>query len=229
MEMQVLILKNVPTEGPGTMVEYLEGALIPFLEVELSGAEPVPTTGEYDALVVLGGPMGVYDAAAHPNVGPALGAIREALDAGRRVLGVCLGAQMMAHVLGAEVFKGPAEELGWHPVELTQAGREDRAMAALREGMGGGPMTVFHWHGDTYDLPAGAVRLAGSDMYEQQAFRMGDGAYALQFHIEATPTMVASWMRGLEAAGPVNEDTLKYHARCREGAMRFYSEFFGQS
>ena len=130
-----------------------------------------------DLLVVMGGPMGVYEAAAHPWITAEVDAIARRLAAGRATLGVCLGAQMMAAALGARVYPGPVREIGFASVTLTRAG-EGSVLRHLADA------PVLHWHGDTFDLPVGAVRLASTPAYANQAFAVGAHALALQFHAE---------------------------------------------
>ena len=138
----------------------------------LRGVDPLAP----DLLVVMGGPMGVYERERHPWLVDEVALIARRLAAGRPTLGVCLGAQLIAAALGAEVRPGPAREIGFAPVALTAAGRAS-PLAALAE------VPVLHWHGDTFDLPPGATLLAHTAMYHQ-AFAHGDHALALQFHAE---------------------------------------------
>ncbi len=228
--MSVLILKNIATEGPGTIGAYLEESSTGFRVVELAEGEVPPPLDGFDSLVMMGGPMGVYEEQKYPYLKAGFSAVQEALSKGKKVLGICLGAQVMAHVLGARVYRGHAQEVGWLDIELTGDGVGDRRMRGLASAPGGGGLSerfkVFHWHGDTFDLPRGAVRLARSDMYENQAFRYGTDAYALQFHIEVTPQMLREWFRGEPMAERVMADTGAYHEECDARAKKFYREFF---
>src|SRR5262249_53642779 len=134
----------------------------------------------------LGGPMGVYEADEHPFLKIESALVEKAIAAGRPVLGVCLGAQLIAQVLGARVYPGERREVGWAPVHLTEDGRDDPLLAGVDD-----PITVFHFHGDTYEPPPDAANLAQSSMYEQQAFRWGDTVYGFQFHLEFTEPMIS--------------------------------------
>jgi GMP synthase (glutamine-hydrolysing) len=148
-----------------------------------------PALQEADLLVVLGGPIGIYETETYPFVVPELKAIERRLKAGKATLGICLGAQAMAAVLGAPVYFGGIKEIGYGPVTLTEAGAAS-VLKPLADG------AVLHWHGDTFDLPDGAVRLASNANYPNQAFSYGTNALALQFHLEADPMTIERWLVG---------------------------------
>jgi GMP synthase-like glutamine amidotransferase len=256
--MTVLFLKNTEAEGPGTMEDYLRRRGVPLRVLEPGELEGASLEGA-EALVVMGGPMGVYEREKHPHLRASLRLIEEAFGKKLRVLGVCLGAQLVAHALGARVYRGHGQELGWMEVELTPEGAGDPAMGAFMRAdphdadvsrrhseTSGAPegdaddvmgafadfamrrVEVFQWHGDTFDLPAGAVRLAGSEAYEDQAFRAGEGVYALQFHIEVTPAMLAQWFGGHPEEGRIREETSRLDFSEYAGrAEGFYRGFFG--
>jgi GMP synthase (glutamine-hydrolysing) len=166
--------------GRGYDVAYRDAAVDDLTARDLAAAELV---------VVLGGPIGVYQAEAYPFIRDELRLLERRLARGRATLGICLGSQLMARALGARVFAGPVKELGFAPIRLTAAGRAS-ALAAL------GRHPVLHWHGDTFELPAGAERLASTRAYADQAFAFGRAALALQFHIEVTPAGLEPWLIG---------------------------------
>jgi len=149
-----------------------------------------PNTDRYHGLVVLGGPMNVMDQHRHPHLKTELLAIEAALRQEMPVLGICLGAQLLAAVLGAPVRRHSQQEIGWYDLITTPDGREDAVLGHV-----GDVAPVFQWHGCTYDLPAGAVQLARTETCEQQAFRYGQNAYGFQFHLEADAAMIERWLR----------------------------------
>lgn len=143
----------------------------------------------YEGLVVLGGPMGVYEGHTYPHLRDEIECIQAALDRDIPILGICLGSQLLAAALGAEVYPGKTKEIGWHEVSLTATGQADPILGRL-----GASETIFQWHGDTFDLPTGAVHLASSALYANQAFRYGSKAYGLQFHLEVDKPMIERWL-----------------------------------
>ena len=224
---KILIAKNISSEGPGTIEDYLRDRHLPYAVIDLNKGGAVPALDQFTHLVVMGGPMAVYEMHVHPYLKKEATLIEQAIKADKHVLGVCLGAQMLAHALGAKVYPGGHKEIGWYEVSLTDEGMKDPAMAGLS--VGNRPVAqVFQWHGDTFDLPAGAVRLASSELYPNQAFRYSDRVYALQFHIEVTPAIVRGWLKdekGIDLnAITARSDTL--FAPYLERAKNFYGRFF---
>lgn len=225
--MHVLIIKNVISEGPGTMADHFQARGISSSVVELSAGEPLPKLDAFTHLVVMGGPMAVYEMHRYAYLVNEAHLIDQAVKSGKHVLGVCLGAQMIAHVLGARVYPGMRKEIGWYDVSLTQGGMEDPLLARLAA-PGKTTAPVFQWHGDTFDIPKGAVRLASSELFPNQAFRMHDRVYALQFHIEVTPDIVHAWLeqeKGVDSAA-VDRDSERIYPAYRERATEFYDRFF---
>ena len=225
--MRVLIIKNVFTEGAGTIADYLHAEKIPSTLCDLSIGDVVPDLGPYTHLLIMGGPMAVYEMDQYPYLKNEARIIKEAIKANKHVLGVCLGAQMVAHALGARVYAGGKKEIGWYELALTPDGMKDPLMSSLALD-GKSLAQVFQWHGDTFDLPAGAVRLALSDLYPNQAFRYADRVYALQFHIEVTPQIVFDWLKdekGIDLNG-MNAESNRLYEPYRMRAMNFYRKFF---
>ncbi len=225
--MRVLIIKNIAAEGPGTIEDHLRAGSIPYAVVDLNKGEQTPALSDFTHLVVMGGPMAVYEMDRHPFLKAEAKLIELAIKSGKPVLGVCLGAQMLAHVLGARVYAGGKKEIGWYEVSLTPEGMQDRLMASLAVD-GRTAAQVFQWHGDTFDLPAGAVRLASSDLYQNQAFRYADRVYALQFHIEVDPVIVFDWLKDEKAVdrNAVDVESKRIYDPYRVRAMNFYRGFF---
>jgi GMP synthase (glutamine-hydrolysing) len=225
--MHVLIIKNVDAEGPGTIEEYLRQEAIAFSIVDLHKGQETPALDAFTHLVVMGGPMAVYEMDLHPFLKREAKIIEQAISAGRSVLGICLGAQMIAHVLGARVYAGGAREIGWYRVALTAGGMKDRLMAGLAVD-GANSAEVFQWHGDTFDLPNRSLLLASSALFPNQAFRHQDKVYALQFHIEVTPAIVLDWLsneKGVDL-NRVTGDSNRIYDAYRARAMSFYRGFF---
>ncbi len=226
----VLIIKNIKSEGPGTILDFLIEWNIPYRIIEMGeGVEP-PHIDNYETVIMMGGPMAVYEMDAYPFLKTVEKVINESIKKKKMVLGICLGAQMIAHCLGARVYKGGIAEIGWYDIELTTEGLLDQCMNALSKHPQVGDVwkrfKVFHWHGDTFDLPHGAVRLARSVLYENQAFRAGDNIYALQFHIEVNRFLLNEWFKDDPSSNEILEFYDSIHTEYTGRAMQFYSQFF---
>lgn len=230
IKVPVLIIKNIITEGPGTIEDFLRNNSISYRVVELSEGEIPPLLDIYDTMIMMGGPMAVYEMEQYPHLRIGSRLIREAINREMCVLGICLGAQMIAHVLGAEVYPGHKKELGWYGVELTGEGLKDPLMRRLAIhpliGDFWRRFKVFQWHGDTFNLPMDTVRLASSRLYENQAFRYSKNVYAFQFHIEVTRDMVSEWLKDEPRADTILKETEKFYEEYSGRAVNFYREFF---
>jgi len=183
----VVVFRHVPFEHPGWIADALaeHGLEWRYVDLhELPDADVRPA--DADALIFMGGPMSANDDL--PYIHRELALIEEATTLGKPLLGVCLGAQLIAKAHGASVYRNAVKEIGWLPVSWTAAANDDRLFAGL-----GNPETVFHWHGETFDLPSGAELLATSAGCRHQAYRIGDRIYGLQFHLEVTPQMISQW------------------------------------
>lgn len=188
--MRVRVFQHVPFEGLGAIEPWLveRGASVAWTRFFEDPRVPAPDA--YDWLVVLGGPMSVNDEAALPWLRDEKRAIAAAIDAGRIVLGVCLGAQLVASALGAKVSRNREPEIGWFPVERVAdpaAHPVARALPARAD--------AFHWHGETFALPPGALHVARSEACEMQAFAVGPRVVGLQFHLETTPEAARALVR----------------------------------
>jgi len=193
---RAIVIQHVEMEGPGRIAEVLAEREVSVEIVEVWRGAAVPkVVAEDQILVVMGGGMGVGDRddPRYPFLNPEIELLRRALADGRGILGVCLGSQLLAAAAGAPVYPNVrndgqrVREVGWGAVRLVD-GAEEPALAGL-----GAEQTVLHWHGDTYDLPAGAVRLASTDVCANQAFRIGPRAFGLQFHVEADAALAKRW------------------------------------
>ena len=226
--MSILICKNISSEGPGTIGDFLSLKGIPYSISDLYKGEPLPDAASYDTLIMLGGPMSVNDDIAYIRQEEEL--VRNFAAAGKKMLGVCLGAQIMAKALGAKVYKGPATEVGWLDISLSEEGLSDPLMIKLACHPDDGDIRktfkVFHWHGETFDIPIGASRLASSALYPNQGFRY-DAGYSFQFHIEVSEQIIYDWMSGEKLdMKMLREETGRYYDAYRRRAFAFYEEFF---
>lgn len=198
---EVIVLQHADSEGLGTIQHVLAQHSVKVRTVRSYAGEQVPEQmEEASGLIVMGGPMGVYQQEEYPFLKDELRLIEQALVHNKSVLGVCLGSQLLATVPGGAVITGPQKEIGWYPVRLTTEAKEDALWAGVTE-----EFTAFHWHGDVFTLPSGAVPLAYSGLTERQAFRYGQNAYGFLFHLEVTAaqiqSMVTSFSNEMQEAG----------------------------
>jgi GMP synthase (glutamine-hydrolysing) len=175
---EVLVLQHAAPEGPAAIGDALRRRGIGMRTIRVDQGASVPESLDGAAgLVVMGGPMSAYDSL--PHIKAELRLIARVLEDGLSILGVCLGSQLLAAALGARVYSSGRKEIGWHEVRLSEAARQDELWRGLDE-----RFMAFHWHGDIFDLPKGAMSLASSSLTAQQAFRSGKNAYGLLFHLE---------------------------------------------
>lgn len=187
---KLLIVQHVPYEPLGTLTPLLKAAGFRLRFVNFSRRPTLrPRLGGYHGLVVLGGPMSVLDEDSLPHLKTEQAMIGAAVERGMPVLGICLGAQLLAKTLGGKVSVCPRKEIGWHSISLTRAGRSDPLLHHL-----GASAQVFQWHSDTFEPPASADALACSSLCEYQAFRYGDNVYGFQFHLEADAALIERWL-----------------------------------
>ncbi len=187
---KLLVFQHVPHEILGTFHPMLKTAGFRIRYVNFSRSNySIPKLRNYDGLVILGGPMNVDQRDEHPYLVPEVESVREFIEMDAPVLGICLGSQLIAKALGASVYKNPKKEIGWYDVHITEEGKNDPLLRAFNS-----TEKVFQWHGDTFEIPQGAVRLASSPACANQAFRYGDKVYGFQFHLEVDAPMIERWL-----------------------------------
>jgi len=198
---RLLVFQHVPYEILGNLDPLLRAAGFRIRYVNF-GRQPEarPDISRYHGLIVLGGPMNVDQADRHPHLLTEVELIQHMIEAGKPVLGICLGAQLIARALGAEVRKNPTKEIGWYPLTPTAAGRKDPLFDHFDDNQ-----MIFQWHGDTFDIPHGAEHLATSPDCINQAFRYSDNVYGLQFHLEVDKAMIMSWLHRPAMAAEATE------------------------
>lgn len=185
--MRIHYLQHVPFEGLGQIEPLLLAQGHTLTGCHLYRGDALPTLDDFDGLVVMGGPMGVADTDRYPWLQPELELIGQAVQAGKRLLGICLGAQLIAAALGAQVTKNRWREIGWFPLA-----RDPQAAGSVFGALFPETVEVFHWHGDTFALPDGAVRLASSAACIEQGFVLNEQVVGLQFHLEMTAESAAA-------------------------------------
>lgn len=197
---RLLVLEHSTSEGPGTLTQWAKQKGYELHRHPVYETTAFPSLETFDALVVLGGSMGAYDEKGFPWLVDEKRFLKTAITAKKPILGICLGSQLLAEVNGGKVSPGPHQEIGWFQVELSESTRRDPIFRDFPP-----RFSAFHWHGDTFTLPAGAVPLASSDVYSNQGFRLGDKQLALQFHPEVNEDLLLKWMeesRGEMPKGP---------------------------
>lgn len=187
---KVLIIQQVAHEGPGSIDDAVSDSDIEVDLVLAYAGQSIPKTLDDDqGLIVMGGPMGVCDDDRYPFLKDEIRLIEVALSSDTPVLGICLGAQLLARAAGARVYSGTEKEIGWYPLSFNDNAQQDRLFQGLPTSV-----NVFQWHGDTFDVPEGGVNLASSALFPNQLIRVGENAYGLQFHLEVTVEMITQWL-----------------------------------
>lgn len=234
---KVIVFKHVAQENLGQILPVLKREAFRIRYVNFQREpEAWPSMERYQGLIVLGGWMGVYEMDSYPHLKAECKLVEEALKRGIPILGICLGSQILAHVLGATVRRHSERETGWCEIHTSKEGQADPMLQHFGE-----KSTVFQMHGDTFDLPAGASLLARSEKCESQAFRYGERAYGLQFHLEVNQAMIQRFLENaenqtelLEFAGPhtlrdLKENTpihLPHSQRMAEKSFAYYLSLF---
>lgn len=208
--MRMAVLQHVPFEGPAAIADWAAARGMELAAAHLYRGDPLPSLAGFDMLTVMGGPMSANDEGMFPWLAGEIALVRSAIKAEKTVLGVCLGAQIIAKALGAKVYALGQKEIGWFPV------RRAESASAVFEGVPE-TFTAFHWHGETFDLPLAALRLAHTPATPNQAFAIGGTVLGLQFHIEATPQGVDDMLQN--AVGEIGNGPFEQSADAiRSGA-----------
>lgn len=186
--MRVAVVENTVISHLGQVGLALAEAGAEIVFYRPFKGDVLPDVRRYDGLVVLGGEQSALDDDLHPYLPDLAARMRHAAEAGKAVLGICLGSQILARACGGTNLLGQAREFGWHRIDVTEAGRQDPVLSAVSDNF-----PIFQWHSDTFTLPQAAVRLARNPAVENQAFRVGRAAYGTQFHFEANRAVVSEW------------------------------------
>jgi GMP synthase (glutamine-hydrolysing) len=212
VNLSVLVFQHDPHDGPGYLGDAFRrrGARLDI--VQLNNGEAIPDIAPYDVLLVMGGTMNVYQEEKFPWLADETQAIHEAVESGKAVLGVCLGGQLLAKAFGAQVHLGTATEIGLIPITLTKTGESDPLFEGLSQ------VEAVEWHDDTFDIPRGAIALAGSMGCANQAFRFGQQAYGLQFHPEVSPAMLEKWIK--EEGGSIDRSSFQTAVNIKAAALQ---------
>lgn len=232
---KILVCQHVPHELLGTLNPLLKDVGLRIRYVNF-GRHPheEPDLAGYDGLIVLGGPMNVDEVERHPHLFTEIRLIEEALQRQIPVLGVCLGAQLIAKALGARVCRSRVREIGWYDIAVTADGHGDCLLKHCHKSE-----KIFQWHADTFDLPRGAVHLATSATCENQAFRFGDKVYGFQFHLEVDEPMIERWLKvpgnkreleemaGTTDAEKIRAETIHHIGRLKTLSHKIFGEFAG--
>ncbi|MCD1295145.1 amidotransferase [Methanocella sp. CWC-04] len=179
--MRLHCIQHVPFEGPANLEQWAKANGHTFTKTVLYYDEDFPKMNEFDVLAILGGPLNVYEEKDYPWLKREKKFIKDAIESKKAVLGICLGAQLIADALGGKITANKEKEIGWYPVTLTPEAKKSKVFGKFPE-----KFMAFHWHGDTFSIPPGAVRMARSEACENQAFEYGGHVYAVQFHLESS-------------------------------------------
>ncbi|MEK6545488.1 MAG: type 1 glutamine amidotransferase [Nitrospinota bacterium] len=236
MEKKVLVLKHISIEGGGTIEDYLKSNGWKIDIRELQDGDSVPSKIDYDGVVILGGPMNVYEEDKYPFLKDEDRLIKELIKKEIPTLGICLGAQLIAKAAGAKVTKNIVrqihqKEIGWYKINLTDAGKKDPVFKGIGESF-----DVFQWHGDTFGIPENGTLLATAELCTNQALRVGKNTYGLQFHMEVTEDMIYKWidsydeelqsLKGVIDVEKIRKDTVKNFSAYKDRALTFCKNFF---
>lgn len=224
---KILVFQHVPYEPLGTLDPLLKNAGFRIRYVNFGrDASQRPALDRYEAVIVLGGPMNSDQIDSYPNLITEVDILREAVDRDMSVLGICLGAQLLAKALGGSVARNRKREIGWYDVELTEAGRRDPVLSEFAP-----RQRIFQWHEDGIAIPDGVAHLAHSETSPVQAFRYGERAYGFQFHLEVDAALIERWLTVpdnqavlAEESGNVDPEKIRAETRARIAGLETLSD-----
>lgn len=214
-------LQHVPFEDPASIIPWARGRGVAVSGLRLFANETLPPAQSLDWLVIMGGPMSVHDERELPWLIAEKRYVQKAIESGKVVIGICLGAQLIAEVLGAKVRKNAHPEIGWFPVSRTAASEQSAVFSQLPK-----EFPAFHWHGETFDVPPGAVHLATSEACPAQAFSIDDRVFGLQFHLESTNDSIENLIKNCAddlVPSPHVQDLNTIRAGCTENLPRIHA------
>ncbi|MES9946164.1 MAG: gamma-glutamyl-gamma-aminobutyrate hydrolase family protein [Candidatus Thiodiazotropha sp.] len=217
--MRALYLQHVPFEGLGSIETWLQSAGCEITNARLYESDELPEVDEVDLLVIMGGPMSVNDTTDYPWLVKEKEFIKSVIDSGKPVLGICLGAQLIASSLGADIYSNSVKEIGWFPIQAVRS--DNKALFQFPE-----EAVVFHWHGETFDLPSGATQIAASKVCRNQAFQIGANVIGLQFHLETTPASAQAIVEHC-AAELVDGETIQTETEILAASPELYHSING--
>jgi len=220
----IKVVQNDSKVPAGSYGEYLDCRGLDWQLVPIDRQVPFPEPGEDDALILLGGYMSVAETDRYPYLVQVKEGLRRWVAAARPVLGVCLGGQLLAEVMGGQVKRNFRGERGMQPIELTAAGRDDPLFAGIAS-----PLLSMQWHNDSFTLPPGAIHLAATGTCPGQAFRVGRRAYGIQFHPELTSGIVKTWAEKLRLGEAPHQEFLAHETTYREGSLRILQNFLAMA
>ncbi|NQY79918.1 MAG: type 1 glutamine amidotransferase [Candidatus Caenarcaniphilales bacterium] len=230
--MKVCILQHVSFEGPAMILDWVKEKGFEYEIIKLFEGQALPALNSFELLVVMGGPMSVHDEAEFAWLKEEKVFIKSAIDLGKKVLGICLGAQLIANVLGAEVTKAENKEIGWFPVELNESFKQKPLLSEIDD-----KLNVLHWHGEGFSIPNGADLIFSSEGHQNQAFTYGGNVLALQFHFEMNENTLKDILENtgdIQDAKPEDKyiqsenevlDGLRYRGICKKNLFRLLDTF----
>lgn len=229
--MNVLVIRNLPFQTRSTVEAFLIDKNIPHKLIQPLQGDKIPNTKDYDTLIILGGLMGAYEGDMYPFIDEEIKLAREFILSEKKILGLCLGAQIMASSLGARVYKGDKNEIGWCDLEINENILYDEKVKKIskhpKTGKEETVIKVLNWHGDTFNLPDNVELLGSTKQYKYQGFKYKNNAYALQFHIESTEEMINDWIDEAQVDPIIiKQETIAYLEDFQGRANAFYEVFF---